>query len=120
MNQTSNSNNDNTNKAIKFSNSNTLKKAPKNKQINMKSIAVLSLFVAVIGLILVVNCLDMALAGGMYGGSGFGGAGGQMGGGMGITSDDSPSPLRVKRWHSGGELVLLSFLFVGNHSNLKC
>ena len=77
----------------------------------MKSIAVSSFFVAVIGLILVVNCLDMTLAGGMYGGGGYGGTGGQMGGGMGITGDDSLSPLRVKRWHSG-MIVLLSFLFV--------
>ena len=87
----------------------------------MKSIAVSSLFLAVIGLILVVSCLEMASAGGMYGGGGFGGAGGGqmgggMGGGMGITGDDSPV-LRVKRWggwHGGGKrkLVLLSLFLL--------
>ena len=81
----------------------------------MKSIAISSLFVALIGLILVVSCLEMASAGGMYGGGGFGGAGGgQMGGGMGITGDDSSPMLRVKRWggwHGGGKLQpLLLFL----------
>ena len=96
----------------------------------MKSVAVSSLFVAVIGLILVVCCLEMASAGGMYGGGGFGGAGGGqmgggMGGGMGIIGDDSPV-LRVKRWggwHGGGKrkLVLLSLFsrFFGIHFNLK-
>ena len=97
----------------------------------MKSIAISSLFVALIGLILIVSCLEMASAGGMYGGGGFGGAGGGqmgggMGGGMGITGDDSSPMLRVKRWggwHGGGKrkLVFLSlfFSFFGIHFNLK-